>query len=100
MVTKLSPHRIVATMMGVFFLGMSASNFISGLIAQLTSVDRVGGELSDPIAALANYQDVYQLLGVYALSVAGVLLVLTPLLKKLMHLDKDIEPEHYPVRGK
>jgi len=83
-------------MMGVYFLGMSASNFISGLIAQLTSVDRVGGELSDPVAALANYQDVYQLLGVYALSVAAVLLVLTPLLKKLMHLDKDIEPEKYP----
>jgi POT family proton-dependent oligopeptide transporter len=96
MVTKLSPHRIVAMMMGVYFLGMSASNFISGLIAQLTSVDRVGGELSDPAAALANYQDVYQLLGIYALSVAGVLLVLTPLLKKLMHLDKDIEPEKYP----
>jgi dipeptide/tripeptide permease len=49
MVTKLSPHRIVATMMGAFFLGMSASNFISGLIAQLTSVDRVEGELSDPV---------------------------------------------------
>jgi POT family proton-dependent oligopeptide transporter len=96
MVTKLSPHRIVAMMMGVYFLGMSASNFISGLIAQLTSVDRVGGELSDPVAALANYQDVYQLLGIYALSVAGAVLVLTPLLKKLMHLDKNIAPEKYP----
>jgi dipeptide/tripeptide permease len=35
-------------------------------------------------------------IGIYALSVAAVLLVLTPLLKKLMHLDKEIEPEHYP----
>ena len=76
-------------MMGVFLLGISASNFISGLVAQLTSVERVGGELTDPKAALANYQDVYQLLGIYALMVAGVLLLLTPLLKKLMHLDKD-----------
>jgi POT family proton-dependent oligopeptide transporter len=95
MTTKLSPHRIVAMMMGVFLLAISASNFISGLLAQLTSVERVGGELKDPLAAMANYQDVYQLLGVYALAVAGVLLVLTPLLKKLMHLDKDIEHTVY-----
>ena len=79
----------------MFLLAISASNFISGLLAQLTSVERVGGELKDPLAAIANYQDVYQLLGIYALAVAGVLLVLTPLLKKLMHLDKDIEHEVY-----
>jgi POT family proton-dependent oligopeptide transporter len=95
MVTKLAPHRIVAMMMGVFMLGISASNFISGLVAQLTSVDRVGGELTDPLAAMTNYQDVYRLLGIYALAVAGVLLLLTPLLKKLMHLDKEIQhPVH------
>jgi len=91
MVTKLSPHRIVAMMMGVLLLAISASNFISGLIAQLTSVDRVGGELADPVAAMANYQDVYELLGLYALSVAAVLLLLTPVLKKLMHLDQIVD---------
>ena len=95
MVTKLSPHRIVAMMMGVFLLAISASSFIAGLIARLTSVERVGGELTAPLAAMANYQDVYRLLGIYALSVAGILLVLTPLLKKLMHLDKDAEPAEY-----
>ena len=95
MVTKLSPHRIVAMMMGVFLLAISASSFIAGLIAQLTSVERVGGELTDPLAAMANYQDVYRLLGIYALTVAGILLVLTPLLKKLMHMDKDTEPVEY-----
>jgi POT family proton-dependent oligopeptide transporter len=95
MVTKLSPHRIVAMMMGVFFLAISASSFIAGLIARLTSVERVGGELMDPLAAMANYQDVYRLLGLSALVVAGILLVLTPLLKKLMHLDKDVGPAEY-----
>ena len=88
MVTRLSPSRIVAMMMGVNFLAISASNFISGLIAQLTSVDQISGELADPLAAMANYQDVYKLLGLYALSVAAVLLLLTPVLKKLMHMDK------------
>jgi POT family proton-dependent oligopeptide transporter len=88
MVTRLSPPRIVAMMMGIMFLAISASNFISGLIAQLTSVDQVGGELTDPLAALANYQEVYKLLGMYALSVGAVLLLLTPYLKRLMHLDE------------
>jgi len=96
MLTKLSPHRIVAMMMGVFLLAISASSFISGLLAQLTSVDRVGEELADPAAAMANYQDVFQMMGMIAMSVAVVLLVLSPLLKKLMHLDKTIEPDVIP----
>ena len=88
MVTRLSPPRIVAMMMGIMFLAISASNFIAGLIAQLTSVDQVAGELTDPLAAIAKYQEVYKLLGLYALVVAAVLLVLTPILKRLMHLEK------------
>jgi len=96
MLTKLSPHRIVAMMMGVFLLAISASSFISGLLAQLTSVERVGEELTDPAAAMANYQDVFQMMGMIALSVAAVLLILSPFLKKLMHLDKSVEAEEYP----
>jgi POT family proton-dependent oligopeptide transporter len=95
MLTKLSPHRIVAMMMGVFLLAISASSFISGLLARLTSVERVGEELTDPAAALTNYQDVFQLMGLFAFSVAVVLLLLSPFLKKLMHLDKSIGPEGY-----
>jgi POT family proton-dependent oligopeptide transporter len=90
MITRLSPPRIVAMMMGVFLLAYSASSFISGLIAQLTSSERVAGEMVDPAAALANYQDVYSQLGLYALAVAVVLLVLTPYLKKRMHLAAPI----------
>jgi POT family proton-dependent oligopeptide transporter len=95
MVTRLSPPRIVAMMMGVLFLAISASNFISGLIAQLTSVDRVAGEMADPQIAMANYREIYQLLGFYALAVGAVLLLLAPILKKLMHLDKIIDSGSY-----
>jgi len=96
MVTRLSPPRIVAMMMGVLFLAISASNFISGLIAQLTSVAQIGGEVADPQVAMAHYREIYQLLAYYALSVGAVLLVLTPLLKKLMHLDKIVDPADFP----
>ena len=89
--TKLSPHRIVAMMMGVFLLAISASSFISGLLARLTSVERVGEGLADPAAAMANYQEVFHLMGLVALGVAALLLLLSPFLKRMMHLDKQIE---------
>jgi POT family proton-dependent oligopeptide transporter len=98
LVTRLSPHRIVAMMMGVLLFAMSASNFISGLLARLTSVERVGEELTDPAAAMANYQDVFQLMGLTALAVAALLLILSPFLKRLMHLDKSLEHDQ-PVGG-
>jgi POT family proton-dependent oligopeptide transporter len=86
MITRLAPRRIVALMMGVFLLAYSASSFISSLIAGLTSIEAAAGELADSSAALANYQTVYQQLGLYALAVAALLLVLAPMLKRRMHL--------------
>jgi len=42
---------------------------------------------------MANYQDVFQMMGLIAISVAAVLLILSPFLKKLMHLDKTVGEE-------
>jgi POT family proton-dependent oligopeptide transporter len=85
MVTKLAPRRIVGMMTGAFFLAYSASSFISGLVARLTSARTVGGELVDRGAALHNYASVYAHLGLMALGVALVLFVLSPLLTRQMH---------------
>lgn len=93
MLTRLSPHRIVAMMMGVFLLAISASSYISGLLARLTSAERIGSELADPAAAMANYQEVFRLMGLTAMGVAALLLLLSPLLKRWMHLDKDLQEE-------
>jgi POT family proton-dependent oligopeptide transporter len=92
-ITQLAPKRIVAMMMGVFLLAYSASSFISGLIAGMTSVATVAGELADQATALDTYEQVYQQLGFYALMVAAVLLVLSPWLKRRMHLDRLSESE-------
>ena len=98
MVTKLAPRRIVGLMMGAFFLAYSASSFISGLIAQLTSAKTAGGELIDRAAALANYTSVYTRLGLLALGVATLLFLLSPLLSRHMHqADDDLHsPEATP----
>jgi POT family proton-dependent oligopeptide transporter len=82
MVTRLAPERIVGLMMGAFLLAYSASSFISGLIAQLTSAQTIGGALVDPSRALATYTAVYTRLGLIALSVAVLLLVLAPVLRR------------------
>jgi POT family proton-dependent oligopeptide transporter len=86
MITRLAPRRIVALMMGVFLLAYSASSFISSQIARLTSIDPGVGEQANPSLVLANYQSVYQQLGLYALAVATLLLMLSPMLKRRMHL--------------
>jgi proton-dependent oligopeptide transporter, POT family len=86
MVTRLAPERIVGLMMGVFFLAYSGSSFIAGLIAQLTSVPTVAGTVTDPSVALVTYASVYTRLGLIALAVAAVLALLSPVLRRRMHI--------------
>jgi POT family proton-dependent oligopeptide transporter len=88
-VTRLAPARIGGVMMGAFFLAYSASSFISGLIAQLTSAPTHPGILIDRAAALQTYISVYTRLGLSALGVAAVLFILSPLLTRRMHETDD-----------
>ena len=78
-VTKLSVPRVVGLMMGSWFLASAAGNFVAGLIAQLTA----GGEeaVSDPTIVI----DVYSRVGWISVGVGVFLLLVTPLLKKMMH---------------
>jgi len=79
MVTKLAPQRIVGVMMGAFFLAYSASSFIAGQIAQLTSQSIAGQP------AIESYARVYITLGCVALGAALLLWLLAPVLTRRMH---------------
>lgn len=72
MVTKLAPRRIVGLMIGCLLFSYSASGFISTLIAQITA-----GHSSPGYAAF------YARLGLTAMAVSLLLLMFTPLLKRL-----------------
>jgi len=88
MVTRLSPREIVGTMMGVFFLALSASSFIAGKIAQATSAppDPSG---TNTIAQMTDqFITVYTQLGLIALGAAVFLLIISPLLKRGMHDER------------
>jgi POT family proton-dependent oligopeptide transporter len=85
MITKLSIARIVGMMMGVWFLSISVAQYIGGAIAQIASVTTVGGEVTNLKVSLETYAGVFQTIGLIAAGIGLLLLVISPLLKRLMH---------------
>jgi proton-dependent oligopeptide transporter, POT family len=84
-VTKLSPTKIVGFMMGVWFLATAAAEYVAALLANLASVSTTDGEVTDVVAATQGYLDLFYKLFVTG-SIIGILVLLSsPLIKKLMH---------------
>ncbi len=88
MISRLSPQRIVGVMMGAFLLAYSASSYLAGLIARLTSVP-TGTEPADPVVMRSLYGAVFLKLGVAALVVAAVLVVCAPALTRASRMTED-----------
>lgn len=84
-VTKLSPGRIVGFMMGVWFLATAGAEFVSALLANLASIETTGGEVTDMAAATKGYLDLFYKLFLTGGIIGTVLLLVSPLIKKLMH---------------
>lgn len=70
MVTKLAPARLAGLLMGAWFLSNAFANVIGGMIAAMTSGD-------------AGYVGVFTTIVYFAFGAAALLLVITPLLKKM-----------------
>jgi POT family proton-dependent oligopeptide transporter len=84
MITRLSPRHLVSTMMGMWFLATSLSQFLAGIIAQFTKVDATG-MVAEPIVTVTKYGGVYGFLATLAIGAAAVCLLMVPLLKAWMH---------------
>lgn len=88
--TRLSTARMVGLIMGAWFLASGAGNFAAGIIAQATSGEGVDG---------ANQVlEVYSNVGWMAVWIGIGLIVISPLIKYLMHLDTLTDDEH-PLAG-
>jgi POT family proton-dependent oligopeptide transporter len=85
MITKLSIARIVGLMMGVWFLSISVAQYVGGIVAQVASVETVGGEVTNLSVSLQTYAGVFWTIGYWSVGIGAVLLVISPLLKKWMH---------------
>ncbi len=86
-VTKLAPARAVGMSMGAWFLYSGLSNYLAGVIARTTGAETIGGQLTDVAAAKAGYAEVYANVAYVAMGVGVVMLLISPIIKKLMHLD-------------
>lgn len=75
---RLSPVSMASLIMGAWFLASAAGDFSAGLIAAAT-----GGEDGN----LAHVLGVYSRVGWLALAVGGVMLLISPWVRRLMHLE-------------
>lgn len=85
MITKLSIARIVGMMMGVWFLSIAVAQYVAGLVAQVASVETVGGQVTNLQVSLNTYVGVFTAIGWISVGIGIVLLLLSWPLKYLMH---------------
>lgn len=85
MITKLSIARIVGLMMGVWFLSISVAQYVAGVVAQVASVETVGGQVTNLQVSLNTYAGVFWKIGLASVIIGAVLLVLAPFLRRWMH---------------
>jgi len=85
MITKLSIARVVGLMMGLWFLSISCAQYVAGVVAQVASVETVGGQVTNLRLSLETYAGVFETIGFVSVGIGAVLFVLSPLIKKWMH---------------
>lgn len=94
--TRLSVPRMVGLIMGAWFLASGFGNFVAAKIAQLTSSDKIEAQIKAlekagkevPVDLLRGpAMDVYWTIGLVAVGVGVALIVVSPIVKKMMHLD-------------
>jgi len=80
---RLAPAHMASLIMGTWFFASATGNFAAGLIAAATGSEKASGEGAGKQVVL----DVYSQIGWIAIAVGVGVLVISPLIKKLMHLD-------------
>ncbi|MCY4778999.1 peptide MFS transporter [Sphingobacterium sp. UT-1RO-CII-1] len=82
MITKLSPRHLGGMMMGLWFLASAYGQYVAGLLGAGMSSPDENASLLDKLLA---YTDGYHQLAIYALVAGVAIIILSPLVKKLMH---------------
>ncbi len=82
MVTKLSPIRMVAVMMGVWFFASAGGEFLAGKIGKMMSVPE--SVQNNAIASLPYYATILKEIAIASAIAGALILLLSPLVKKWM----------------
>lgn len=79
---RLAPTHMASLIMGTWFFASATGNFAAGLIAAATGAEGVGATAGKQVVL-----DVYSNVGWFAMAIGVGVIVISPLIKKLMHLD-------------
>ena len=79
--TKLSPQKTQAVMMGMWFLASAYGQYFAGILGANIAE---ASENASNLEKLVLYADGYKQLAIYALILGVVLIIISPLVKKLM----------------
>lgn len=79
---RLAPSHMASLIMGMWFFASATGNFAAGLIASATGAEGVGEEAGKEVVL-----GVYSTVGWVAVAVGIGVLVISPLIKRMMHLD-------------
>lgn len=89
LVTKLSPAKMVAFVMGVWMLSSSIAHIVGAEISKATSLpsedESHGTSIEMLRLGLENYSNVFEVIAYIALGSGVVLMLLVPVLKRWMH---------------
>ncbi len=89
-VTKLAPAKFVGFMMGTWFLATAFSEYIASVLANFASLDTENGNAANIEVAKGAYASLFESLFYIGLVVGVLLLLISPLIKRLMHgVDDD-----------
>jgi POT family proton-dependent oligopeptide transporter len=101
--TKLSPKILVSTLMGAWFLATAFSQYLAAIISQFTSVGGHGGgggDLPAPIDTVHVYGDVFQSIAYTAIACGAACILLSPLLKYMMHENVVLDDDGNPIEAR
>ena len=82
-ITDLSPKRIVAFMMGIWFLSSAYAFQIVGFIGKQLAIESTSANVGG-LETLTVYTDGFNLIAMYSLGAGAIVLLFSPLMKKLL----------------
>jgi POT family proton-dependent oligopeptide transporter len=96
-ITKLAPAVLISTLMSLWFMAISAAEFIGALIARLAGSSTAGGQVLDRHASLVTSLGVFQTIGWAGVGFGVLFLAASPFTHRLAHGVNDPLPEGEPI---
>jgi len=86
---RLSPANMASLIMGAWFFATAGGNFVAGKIGQATGAGEGAEAAKEVVLAI------YEKIGWFSIGIAVLVLIVSPFVKKLTHLDTlSDEPDH------